>query len=72
MAITLNTPSKISRHVAQAAVCAFDGVVFYIGWLVGVPSIWAEPREGLWPLVVADSVALAWVSYLFLRVIAAR
>lgn len=39
-------------------------VVFYAGWLIGIPSVVIAAREQLWPLVAADVVALLWVSYL--------
>ncbi len=42
-------------------------VMFYAGWLVGVPSVVIAIREQLWPLVVADVIALVWVSYLHHR-----
>ncbi|MDT8990311.1 EAL domain-containing protein [Curvibacter sp. APW13] len=42
-------------------------VVCLAGWLVGVPSIVLAIYENLWLLVVADSIALAWVSVLCLR-----
>lgn len=40
-------------------------VVFWAGWIVGVPSVLLAMREGLWPLVVADIIALLWVSALY-------
>lgn len=40
-------------------------VVFVAGWLVGVPSVMLAFREGLWPLTVADIVALLWLSQLY-------
>ena len=42
-------------------------ILFYAGWLVGVPSVVMAVREQLWPLVVVDVVALVWVSYLHRR-----
>jgi len=67
MTITANTPIEDLATWRGRLFARLMGVVFYIGWLVGVPSVALAAREGLWPLVVADSVALAWVSYLFLR-----
>lgn len=40
-------------------------VVFFAGWLVGVPSAILAVTEQLWPLVVADIVALLWISHLY-------
>jgi diguanylate cyclase (GGDEF)-like protein len=40
-------------------------VVCIAGWVVGVPSVALAAREHLWPLVVADVVALVWVSRLY-------
>ena len=40
-------------------------VVTVAGWVVGVPSVTLAVKEGLWPLVVADSVAMVWVAYLY-------
>ncbi|TXH90565.1 MAG: EAL domain-containing protein [Rhodoferax sp.] len=40
-------------------------VVFFAGWLVGVPSVVLAFREQLWPLALADIVALIWVSLLY-------
>lgn len=40
-------------------------VVCWAGWIVGIPSVLLAMREGLWPLVVADIIALLWVSALY-------
>ncbi len=67
MTITADTPIEDLATWRARLFARLMGVVFYTGWLVGVPSIWLSVREGLWPLTVADSVALVWVSVLFVR-----
>ena len=41
--------------------------ICYGGWLVGVPSVVLALYEQLWPLVVADLLAMLWVAHLHLR-----
>ena len=67
MNIASNTPIEDLATWRARLFARLMGVVFYAGWLVGVPSILLALREELWPLVVADAIALLWVSHLYRR-----
>ena len=40
-------------------------VVIVAGWLVGIPSVLLAMVEGLWPLVIADSLTILWLTALY-------
>jgi len=40
-------------------------VIVVAGWLVGIPSVVLAVFEGLWPLAVADSISMVWVTVLY-------
>jgi signal transduction histidine kinase/CheY-like chemotaxis protein len=52
------------RHRLLDGLCA---VAFWLGLLVILPSMWGGARQGHWPLMVTDVIALAGVGFLNYR-----